>query len=125
MTTKIEIQLNDAKNIPFDFYHLNQLAHRIGSDQEAIEIAKQLAESFKVEAAIRDHERRLPLKEIQAYSQSGLCGINIPKRYGGAEVSYKTLAEVVKIISSVDSSLGQIAQNHWAFIEHVRLDATE
>lgn len=125
MTTKIEIKLNDAKNIPFDFYHLNESAHRIGSDQEAIEIAKQLAESFKVEAAIRDHERRLPLKEIQAYSQSGLWGINIPKQYGGAELSYKTLAEVVKIISSVDSSLGQIAQNHWAFIEHVRLDATE
>ena len=31
---------------------------------------------------------------------------------------------MVKIISSVDSSLGQIAQNHWAFVEHLRLDAT-
>src|SRR5690606_33533775 len=29
-----------------------------------------------------------------------------------------------KIISSADSSLGQIAQNHWAFLEHIRLDAS-
>jgi len=32
--------------------------------------------------------------------------------------------EVVTIISSADSSLGQIAQNHWAFLEHIRLDAS-
>lgn len=125
MTAKIEIHLNDAQHIPSEFYHLDQIAYRIQNDQEAIQIAHNIALSFKAEASIRDHERRLPLKEIQAYSQSGLWGINIPKQYGGAEVSYKTLAEVVKIISSVDSSLGQIAQNHWAFIEHVRLDATE
>ncbi len=40
-------------------------------------------------------------------------------------MSYRTLAEVIKTISSVDSSLGQIPQNHLAFIEHLRLDASE
>ena len=30
----------------------------------------------------------------------------------------------LKLFSSVDPSLGQIAQNHWAFIEHLRLDAS-
>ena len=125
MTAKIEILLKDAQHIPAEFYHLKHVAHRIETDQEAIEIAKTLAQRFQVEAGIRDHERRLPLEEIEAYSQSGLWGINIPKEYGGAGVSYKTLGEVVKIISSADSSLGQVAQNHWAFIEHIRLDATE
>ena len=66
----------------------------------------------------------MPLEEIQLYSQSGLWGINIPHAFGGAEVKYRTLADVVKTISSVDPSLGQIAQNHWAFIEHLRLDAS-
>ncbi|WOE31750.1 SfnB family sulfur acquisition oxidoreductase [Acinetobacter sp. SAAs470] len=124
MTSGIEIKLTDAQNIPYDFYQNDTLAHVIHSDAEAIKIAKQLAEVFKKEASKRDHERLLPLQEVQQYSASGLWGITIPKQFGGAGVSYITLAEVVKIISSVDSSLGQIAQNHWAFIEHIRLDAT-
>ena len=123
MTSKIEIKLKDAQNIPRDFYQYDGLAHIIHSDQEAIEVAEKLAVEFAKEASKRDHERRLPLQEIQQYSASGLWGITVPRQFGGAAVSYKTLAEVVKIISSADSSLGQIAQNHWAFVEHIRLDA--
>lgn len=124
MTSKIEINLKHADNIPKDFYQHDQLAHVIQSDEEAIEVAQQLAAVFAKEASKRDHERLLPLQEVQQYSASGLWGITIPKQFGGAGVSYKTLAEVVKIISSADSSLGQIAQNHWAFLEHIRLDAS-
>ena len=124
MTAQVEIKLDSSKNIPQDFYELKEKAHIIQTDDEAISIATKLAEEFKQEAAIRDHERRLPFKEIQKYSLSGLWGITIPKEFGGAGVSYQTLGQVVKIISSADSSLGQIAQNHWAFLEHIRLDAT-
>ncbi|ENX38281.1 SfnB family sulfur acquisition oxidoreductase [Acinetobacter sp. NIPH 2100] len=124
MTSKIEIKLEDAQSIPQDFYLNNTPAHVIASDQEALAVAHRLAATFAQEAAKRDHERKLPLQEIQQYSASGLWGINIPKQFGGAGVSYKTLAEVVTIISSADSSLGQIAQNHWAFLEHIRLDAS-
>jgi SfnB family sulfur acquisition oxidoreductase len=123
MTSKIEIKLKEAQQIPADFYQ-SSTAHIIQNDAEAIEVAKKLAETFSQEAAVRDHERRLPLQEIQQYSASGLWGITIPKAFGGAGVSYKTLAEVVKTISSADSSLGQVAQNHWAFLEHLRLDAS-
>jgi SfnB family sulfur acquisition oxidoreductase len=35
------------------------------------------------------------------------------------------LAEVTKIISEADSSLGQIPQNHWYIVESIRLDGTE
>lgn len=125
MTSKIEIVLKEAQHIPQDFYHHSTQANIIQSDEEAIEVAKQLAQLFAQDAAARDYERRLPLQEIQQYSASGLWGITIPKAFGGAGVSYKTLAEVVKIISSTDSSLGQIAQNHWAFLEHIRLDASQ
>lgn len=69
MTAKIEIHLNDAQHIPSEFYHLDQIAYRIQNDQEAIQIAHNIALSFKAEASIRDHERRLPLKEIQAYKR--------------------------------------------------------
>ncbi len=124
MTSKIEIQLKDVQNIPRDFYQHDPLAHVIRSDEEAVETAQRLVADFAKEASKRDHERRLPLQEVQQYSASGLCGITISKAFGSAGVNYKTFAEVVKIISSADSSLGQIAQNHWEFIEHIRLDAS-
>jgi SfnB family sulfur acquisition oxidoreductase len=49
----------------------------------------------------------------------------VPKEYGGAGVSYVTLAEVTAIISAADSSLGQIPQNHFYMVEAVRLDGSE
>jgi SfnB family sulfur acquisition oxidoreductase len=104
---------------------LNQPAHRIQSDAEAIEIAHRLAAEFAREAAQRDRERRLPLQELDAFSQSGLWAITIPKQYGGAGMSYRTLGEVIKIISAVDPSLGQLPQNHLVIIEHLILDGTE
>ncbi len=54
-----------------------------------------------------------------------MWGITVPKEYGGAFVSNATLAEVIKIISEADSSLGQIPQNHLYMVEAVRLDGTD
>ena len=102
-----------------------QPAHVIKTDAEAIEIAHQLARRFAKEAAQRDRERRLPIAELDAFSQSGLWGITVPKAYGGAGVSYVTLGEVIKLISAVDPSIGQIPQNHFVIVDHIRLDGTE
>lgn len=100
-------------------------AHRIQSDAEAIAVAHELAKSFKLEAALRDQEGLLPVDEIDAFSQSGLWGITVPKAYGGAGVSYATLAEVIRILAKADSSIAQIPQNHLALVAHVILDGTE
>jgi SfnB family sulfur acquisition oxidoreductase len=100
-------------------------AHVIRSDAEAIDVASRLAEEFAAGAALRDREGLLPIREIEAFSQSGLWGIRVPKAYGGAEVSYVTVAEVIKLISAADPSLGQIPQNHLAVVEHIALDGTD
>ena len=92
-------------------------AHVIRSDAEAIAIAHKLAARFAVEASVRDSERRLPVAELDEFSASGLWGITVPKAYGGAGVSYVTVAEVIKIISAADSSLGQIPQNHLGVLD--------
>ena len=102
-----------------------QKAHIIQNDQEAIAIAHELAAEFAKEDSERDQNRRLPAEEVQKFSQSGLWGITVPKEYGGAFVSSVTLAEVIKIISEADSSLGQIPQNHLYMVEAVRLDGTD
>jgi len=100
-------------------------AHVIKSDAEAIEIARRLADEFTAGAALRDREGLLPLAEIDAYSQSGLWGINVPKAHGGAGVSYRTLARVIAIIAAADSSIAQITQNHLSINGHIDLDGTE
>lgn len=99
--------------------------HIIRDDAEAIVIAQQLSAEFTREAAERDQERRLPHAELEKLSESGLLGITVPKEYGGAYVSNVTLAEVIKLLSEGDSSLGQIPQNHLYMVEAIRLSGTE
>ena len=95
-------------------------AHVIRDDAEAIAVAHAIAAKLLVGASERDRLRRWPVEEIDAYSQSGLWAINVPRAFGGAEVSYATLAEVIAIISAADPSLGQITQNHLGFVAAVR-----
>ncbi len=85
-------------------------AHRIGSDDEALETARELAALFARESIQRDRERRLPLEELELFSRSGLWGIAVPREYGGAGVSRVTLAKVVAIVSAADSSLADSAE---------------
>src|SRR5689334_11285870 len=63
----------------------------IGSDAEAIAVAHRVAAEVAKGAADRDRDRRLPLVEIDLYSDSGLWGIGVPKAWGGAGVSNATL----------------------------------
>ncbi|MDX7950327.1 SfnB family sulfur acquisition oxidoreductase [Lichenihabitans sp. Uapishka_5] len=100
-------------------------AHRITSDAEAIAVARDLAAVFATGAADRDRERRLPVAELERFSASGLWGITVPKGYGGAGVSYATLAEVIATVSAADPSLGQIPQNHLAALDAIRVSGSE
>jgi len=106
-------------------FELEPNAHRIRSDQEAIDIAKALAVEFAAEAADRDRDRRLPVAELDRFSQSGLWAVTVPKLYGGAGVSFATLAEIIKIISAADPSIGQLPQNHLAAVDVIRVTASE
>ena len=100
-------------------------AHIIQSDAEALDIAHALAEQFKSNAVQRDAQRILPFQEIEAYSQSGLWAITVPKQYGGAEVSSLTVTKIIALMSGVDGSIGQIPQNHFYALEVLRNTGTE
>ena len=100
-------------------------AHRLRSDQEAIQAAHQIAGGLEAEASARDRVRRLPHTEIELLTRSGLWGITIPKVFGGPGVSHSTLVEVFAILAAADSSLGQIPHNHFCVIDAIRLDGTE
>lgn len=120
MTTYQDINKTlDVHNHPF------AQAHIIQNDQEALEIAQQLSQQFKENAVLRDAERILPFDEVEAFSQSGLWAITIPRQYGGAEVSSHTVAKIIALFSGVDGSIGQIPQNHFYALEVLRNTGTE
>ncbi|WP_413765868.1 SfnB family sulfur acquisition oxidoreductase [Ralstonia mannitolilytica] len=98
---------------------------RLRDAAEAIDAAHALAGEFRQGASARDRERRLPWDELDRWSASGLGGITVPKAYGGAEVSYATLAEVFAILSAADASLGQIPQNHFGLLGVLREAGSE
>src|ERR1700739_2565038 len=102
-----------------------QPAYVIKDDAEAITIAEQLAADFVKGSAARDHARTWPIKELGVFSQSGLWSITVPRKYGGPEVSYATLARVVEIMSAADSSIGQISQNHLGVVAAIRTVSDE
>ncbi|RVD60192.1 SfnB family sulfur acquisition oxidoreductase [Mesorhizobium sp. M2D.F.Ca.ET.185.01.1.1] len=95
-------------------------AHIIKDDAEAIAVAQRLAAEFVKDSSKRDRDRIWPVAELDQFSQSGLWSINVPKAFGGPEVSYATLAKVIEIISAADSSIGQIAQNHLGVVAAIR-----
>ena len=100
-------------------------AHILRSEAEALEVAERLRVQFAQEAGLRDREGYLPLAEIDAYSQSGLWALNVPKAYGGLGASYATIAKVSALIAAGDSCIAQIAHNHLALVGHIDADGTE
>ncbi len=95
-------------------------AHVITSEAEAIEIAHRLAADFARGASERDRNRSWPVAELDAFSQSGLWGINVPKEFGGLDASWVTINRVIAIISEADPSLGQVPQNHLGVVSAIR-----
>jgi SfnB family sulfur acquisition oxidoreductase len=93
---------------------------RIDSEAQALQIASDLADEWRVDAAGRDRERRLPWQEMERYTASGLGTITVPRAHGGLGASHATLAQVFVTLCAADPSLGQIPQNHFAVLQNLR-----
>jgi len=100
------------------------MTHVIKTDQEALDAAAELGARFATGSAARDADRVLPGAELDELSASGLLGITVPREHGGAAVSSRTLGEVFRLLSAGDSSIGQIPQNHFFFLNVLRHNGT-
>ncbi len=103
----------------------NLTAQVVRSDAEALEIVTGLAATFREKAVRRDRERILPYEEIDALTKAGIFGITVPRRYGGADVSAETVAEVFRILAAADPNIGQIPQNHFCWLPVVEKGTPE
>lgn len=104
---------------------ISENIHVIENDLEAIHAAYHVADFALEGRNDRDQQRFLPFAEIDLFSQKGLGGIRIPKQFGGAFVSNKTLAHVFRILNKADSSMGQIPQNQIALLNMIQIMGTE
>jgi SfnB family sulfur acquisition oxidoreductase len=104
---------------------ISENVHVIENDLDAIHAAYHVADFALEGRNQRDQQRLLPFAEIDLFSQKGLGGLRIPKQYGGAFVSNKTLAHVFRIINKADSSVGQIPQNQIALLNMIQIMGTE
>lgn len=102
----------------------NSPARVILSDELALCAARAVAELALRDAATRDRERIYPLEALELFSRSGLGSISVPREFGGGGLSYRTVAEVFRIISAADPSLWQIPQNHFGLIQFLRDEGT-
>lgn len=97
----------------------------IADDADPLHAARALAERFAVGAAERDAHRKLPLAELDELSATGLLAITVPHRYGGADVSVRTLAEVFRLLAWADPNIAQIPQSHFVYVNVLGENATE
>ncbi|MEV0391419.1 SfnB family sulfur acquisition oxidoreductase, partial [Nonomuraea sp. NPDC050643] len=70
------------------------------------------------------HERRLPGPELDRLSAGGLLAITVPRAYGGADVSARTVAEVFRLLAAADPSIAQIPQSHFVYVNVLRRQGT-
>lgn len=108
-----------------------QLPSRVGAGtvpvltaEQALAEASRLAEAFAVGAAVRDRERILPVEQVDQLAASGLLAITVPAEYGGAELPFSVLAEVIRRISRADPNIGQIPHSHFVYVNQLRLQGT-
>lgn len=95
------------------------LAAVITRRDQAIQAAHSLAEQAKPGAIERDQQRLYPRDLLDRFTRLGLGSISVPRRFGGGGLDFQTVAEVFRIISASDPSLGQIPQNHFGLIQFI------
>jgi len=84
-------------------------------------VAHTLAARFAETAAERDREGGTAKRERDAIRQSGLLRASVPKEYGGSGANWNNVTQLVRALSSADSSLGHLFGFHHLLVATVRL----
>ncbi len=77
--------------------------------QKWLDIAKDLSEKwFRPLAQEIDRDQRYPTENVQRLVESGLAGLFVPERFGGAGASFVTTCAVIEEVSRACASTGAI-----------------
>ncbi len=89
----------------------------IGSGDKAIAVAQEYATSIADGVIRRDRAGAVPAAELAALDASGLLGITVPAEHGGSGLPASVLAEVIRIIATVDPAIAQVPQGHFLLVD--------
>jgi SfnB family sulfur acquisition oxidoreductase len=92
---------------------------------QALDVARAFAARIAPGDSERDAQRILPRAEIAELAASGLLGVTVPQRFGGADLDARTMGELMAILAAGDASIGQIPQNHFFFVQVLTEAASE
>jgi SfnB family sulfur acquisition oxidoreductase len=97
----------------------------ITSGPQAVSAAQEYAESVADGVIERDRAGAVPAAEIAAFDASGLLAITVPRSRGGPDLPVSVLAEVIRIIATVDPALAQVPQAHFLFTDVLAVWGTD
>lgn len=76
-------------------------------------IARNVADQLRVDAIERDRANQQPRREVQLLKDSGLLNLLAPTEFGEGGGHWETAFQAIRIISSVDGSIGQLLAYHY------------
>jgi len=76
--------------------------------EEALAIARDLAPKLRARVPQAEAERRLPDEDVRDLLDSGLIALEVPKRFGGAELNLDALIEVTAALAEGCSATGWV-----------------
>ena len=88
---------------------------------DPIAAAHDLAARLAATAVERDRLGGHAARERQWIRASGLLALSVPREYGGPGASWKTIADVVRIVARADSALAHLLGLHHLQIAGIRL----
>jgi len=98
---------------------------QLGRGAALVMAAKALSVAFAADAAKRDAERILPVAEMTELRSAGLQVARVPMAYGGPDLSFRELAELMIWLGAGDPNIAQAVQPHFVLLDMLRLFGTE
>ena len=98
---------------------------KLGRGAALVTAAKSLSAAFAAGAAKRDSERILPVAEMTELRSAGLQAARVPVAYGGPDLSFRELAELMVWLGAGDPNIAQAVQPHFVLLDMLRLFGTE
>ena len=113
---------------------MNELKSRLPYEtlEEALQIARDLAPGLAERVPQAEADRRLPDENVRDLIDSGLIALEVPRRFGGAELNLDALIEVTSALAEGCSATGWVyalwAAHMWLighYPEHIQAEVFE
>lgn len=83
-----------------------------GERHEIVKTVRRLADEFATTYPIRDRQREFPHQEIEQLKACGLLAVSVPRAYGGLELPFRDIVEIILTLAEGNPSVAQVFLVH-------------